>query len=50
MSFFFKDLYILNTPKNAPAEFINFEQFVIMNSDQYRLNQYYTIFQQNWWV
>ncbi|XP_050433429.1 nuclear pore complex protein Nup214 [Adelges cooleyi] len=41
-------LYIVNTPKNAPVEFINFEQFVIMNSEQYRINQYYTIFQQNW--
>ncbi|XP_008183683.1 nuclear pore complex protein DDB_G0274915 isoform X1 [Acyrthosiphon pisum] len=42
------NLYILNTPKNAPLEFINFEQYVVMNSEQYRLNQYYTIFQQNW--
>ncbi|XP_022170924.1 nuclear pore complex protein Nup214-like [Myzus persicae] len=42
------NLYILNTPKNAPVEFINFEQYVVMNSEQYRLNQYYTIFQQNW--
>ncbi|XP_026811459.1 nuclear pore complex protein Nup214 isoform X2 [Rhopalosiphum maidis] len=42
------NLYILNTPKNAPPEFINFEQYVVMNSEQYRLNQYYTIFQQNW--
>ncbi|XP_025410474.1 nuclear pore complex protein Nup214-like isoform X2 [Sipha flava] len=41
-------LYILNTPKNAPIEFINFEQYAVMNSEQYRLNQYYTIFQQNW--
>jgi hypothetical protein len=44
----FKGLYILNTPKNAPIEFINFEQYAVMNSEQYRLNQYYTIFQQNW--
>ncbi|XP_025202732.1 nuclear pore complex protein Nup214-like isoform X1 [Melanaphis sacchari] len=43
-----QNLYILNTPKNAPVEFINFEQYVVMNSEQYRLNQYYTIFQQNW--
>ncbi|CAI6366283.1 unnamed protein product [Macrosiphum euphorbiae] len=42
------NLYILNTPKNAPVEFINFEQYVVMNSEQYRLNQYYTIFQPNW--
>lgn len=44
----FKDFYILNTPKNSPVEFINFEQYVVMNSEEYRLNQYYTIFQQNW--
>ncbi|XP_050531043.1 uncharacterized protein LOC126899857 [Daktulosphaira vitifoliae] len=41
-------LYIVNTPKNSPIEFINFEQFVIMNSEQYRVNQYYIIFQPIW--
>ncbi|VVC28995.1 WD40/YVTN repeat-like-containing domain [Cinara cedri] len=41
-------LYILNTPKNAPVEFINFEQFVISNVEQYRSNQYYTTFIPNW--
>lgn len=50
ITFIFKGLYILNTPKNSPVEFINFEQDVVVNSEQYRLNQYYTIFQQNWFV
>lgn len=48
LHFVFIGFYILNTPKNAPVEFINFEQYVVMNSEQYRLNQYYTVFQQNW--